>query len=297
MSQKWVLAWVLPRTPRQPVRPYAVSRTPVRASVIRAGADLTQREGAVDRSFVELLASHSRRMHDWILVLIDDLGEQQLPWQALPTSRSIAWNIGPHLGTDLEVPMDAVAFFRLRYESLHSTNEVNLLEGLTNDQIRCKPLPGVNSIVWLLWHMTRCEDVGVNRLVVDRRQVLAGNGWADRLGVSLRDIATGMADEEVRDFSERVDVPALLAYRAAVGQRTYEVLDELDPAILAHRLDPVQLRCVVAEGALGPNAGWVEEHWRSRTRGWCLAQLGLTHNYSHFGEGYLVRGLLGYPRR
>jgi hypothetical protein len=193
--------------------------------------------------------------------------------------------------------MDAVAFFRLRYDSLHTTTEVNLVQGLTDDQLRCKPQPGVNSIIWLLWHMTRCEDVGINRLVVDRRQVLDGDGWAGRLGISLRDIGTGMADDEVGGFSTSVDVQALLAYRAAVGNRTLDVLGTLDPATLSDPLDPAQLRCVIAEGVLGPNADWVREYWQDKTRGWCLAQLGLTHNHSHFGEGFLVRGLLGHPRR
>src|SRR4051794_982203 len=145
--------------------------------------------------------------------------------------------------------------------------------------------------------MTRCEDVGVNRLVVDRPQVLDGDGWAGCLGVSLRDIGTGMADDEVAGFSERIDVSALLAYPAAVGRRTLDVLAGLDAMSLARPLDAAQLRRVIAEGALGPNAGWVEEYWQDKTRGWCLAQLGLTHNYSHFGAALVVRGLLGYPGR
>jgi len=44
----------------------------------------------VDRSFADLLAAHYRRLHDRVLVLIDDLGSQQLDWRAGPTDRSIA---------------------------------------------------------------------------------------------------------------------------------------------------------------------------------------------------------------
>jgi hypothetical protein len=47
----------------------------------------------VDQSLIQLLASHYRRLHDRILVLIDDLGEQYLSWQPLPTGRSIAQNV------------------------------------------------------------------------------------------------------------------------------------------------------------------------------------------------------------
>jgi len=193
--------------------------------------------------------------------------------------------------------MDALQFFLIRYEPLHGSNQDRLLDGLTDAQIRCNPQPGVNSIAWLLWHMTRCEDIGVNRLVADRPQVLFEERWHTRLDVSLQDIGTGMADEEVSDFSTRVDLEALRAYRAAAGRRTMDVVHALRPEALDAVLDPTHLRQVIAEGALGANAGWVEEKWRGMTKGWCLAQLGLTHNHTHFGEAYVVRGLLGLRLR
>ena len=40
----------------------------------------------------------------------------------------------------------------------------------------------LNSLVWLLWHMARVEDVVVNLVVADGRQVL-DDGWALRLKV------------------------------------------------------------------------------------------------------------------
>ena len=112
--------------------------------------------------------------------------------------------------------MDALEFFLLRYESLHGRNNEELLGGLTDDQIRRSPLPSVNSIAWLLWHMTRCEDVGISRLVADRPQVLLDGDWPARVNVSLTDIGTGMVDDEVADFGARVDLEGLRAYRAAV---------------------------------------------------------------------------------
>jgi hypothetical protein len=193
--------------------------------------------------------------------------------------------------------MDALEFFLIRYESLHGDDDNRLLHGLTDAQVRCTPYPGVNSLAWYLWHTTRCEDIGVNRLVVDRSQVLFGEGWPIRLNVSLKDIGTGMADDEVTNFSARVDLEALRAYRAAVGRRTLDVVGTLHPSDLEQVLDPAQIRRVIAEGALVENADWVREYWQGKTRGWCLAQLGLTHNFSHFGQANLVRGMLGLRGR
>jgi hypothetical protein len=117
------------------------------------------------------------------------------------------------------------------------------------------------------------------------------------VNVALTDIGTGMADDEVADFGARVDLEGLRAYRAAVGQRTLEVVRGLRPKDLDEVLDPVYVRRVAQEGAFGAHAGGVEEKWRGVTKGWCLAQLGLTHNFTHFGEAYVVRGLLGRQRR
>ena len=48
---------------------------------------------------------------------------------------------------------------------------------LTDDQMRLRPQPHMNPIAWLLWHIARCEDLGVNRLIANRPDVLDGEGW------------------------------------------------------------------------------------------------------------------------
>ena len=50
-------------------------------------------------------------------------------------------------------------------------------------------------------------------------QTLSGE-WLGRLGVSRRDIGTGMGNDEVSDFSQKVDIDGLVAYHAAAGKRT-----------------------------------------------------------------------------
>ena len=194
--------------------------------------------------------------------------------------------------------MDTLEFFLMRHENLHGRMADRLVEGLTDEQMRMRPRDDVNSVAWLMWHMARCEDVGVNRFVVDRPQVLDEEAWAPRLGVSLRQYGTGMTDDEVGDFSATVDLGALRAYWAAVGRRTTAVVKSLRPEDLDEVVDPAHLRRVLFdEQVLGPKAGWVEEFYTGKSRAWFLAHLGLTHNYTHTGEGFLVRGLLGFRKR
>jgi hypothetical protein len=132
--------------------------------------------------------------------------------------------------------MDAVSFFLVQHASVH-TSEVGgapsyfdrVLGGLTEADLRARPAPGVNSILWLLWHMARTEDASVNLVVAHRQQVL-DDDWVRRLGVPWRHIGTGMTDDEVSELTRRADVEAVRAYRDAVVHCTREVVRTLAPA-------------------------------------------------------------------
>lgn len=189
--------------------------------------------------------------------------------------------------------MDAIEFFRLRYDDLHKLLIDDLLRGLTDDQVRGRPQPGVNTIAWLLWHMARIEDVGVNRFVADRPQVL--EGWRDRLAVARRDVGTGMTDAEVDDLSARVDLRALRGYWDAVTARTQEVVGTLRAGDLQAAVAGERVRQVVAaEGIVAPGADWLTEFWAGgRSRGWVLSQMPFLHVYGHCFEARVTKGLWG----
>jgi len=95
--------------------------------------------------------------------------------------------------------------------------------------------------------MARCEDA-INVLVASRPQVLDQNGWLTRLNVSLRDVGTGMTDEEVSDLSARLDLGALRDYYHAVGRRIVEVVKSLRPQELKESPDLHRLRAQVYSG-------------------------------------------------
>lgn len=190
--------------------------------------------------------------------------------------------------------MDAVDFLLVRYDQIHRVLSDPAIKQLTEAQLRGRPHPGVNTVAWLLWHMARVEDVGVNRFVVDGTQVLE-DGWLPKLGVERRDVGTGMSDAEVDDFSARVDLDALRGYWDAVTRRTPEVAaavrgSDLDAVVPKDRVE----RGGGAEGAVAAGAEWLTEFWAAgRTRGWVLAQTPLLHVYGHYFEARVVAGLWG----
>jgi len=190
--------------------------------------------------------------------------------------------------------VDAIDFFLVRYEQVHRVLSDPAIGKLTDSQMRSRPQPGVNTVAWLLWHMARVEDVGVNRFVVDRSQVI-DDGWLGRLGVTRRDVGTGMNDDEVDELSACIDLAALRGYWDAVTRRTPEVVESLRGSDLEALLPADRVKHVaIAEGAVAPGAEWLTEFWASRrTRAWILAQTPLLHVYGHYFEARVAAGLWG----
>lgn len=190
--------------------------------------------------------------------------------------------------------MDAIGFFLTRYGDLHRGLVDGLLSGLPESQLRGRPHPGVNTIVWLLWHSARIEDLSLNRFLADRPQVL-DDGWLEHLAVARRDVGTGMSDGEVDELSARVDLQALRGYWDAVSARTLALVETFRGSNLEATVPAERVRSVVlAEDAVAPGAEWLTEFWAGgRTRAWVLAQTALLHPYGHYYEARVAAGLFG----
>jgi len=194
--------------------------------------------------------------------------------------------------------MDALQFFLLHHDRVHSQVEREFLTGLTDEQMRSRPYERSNSIAWLVWHMARCQDL-MSFIIAGRRQVLAETDWLSRFNLSRHDIGTGMNDEEVADFTSRVDIVSLKDYYKAVGKRTQELAQSLRPEDLDEIPDPAYLsRKLVEDGTARENIIdfliWERE---GNTKGWWLGHLGIAHNQLHRGEALTVRGLQGIRNR
>ena len=188
--------------------------------------------------------------------------------------------------------MDARAFFLLHHARVHAQVEKEFLHDLSDAQMRLRPA-SLNSIAWIVWHMARCEDV-INVLLAERLQVLDQEHWLTQLNLSPRDVGTGMADNEVSEWSARVNLDALRGYYSAVGRSTVEVVTALQPQELDAMPDLHRLH---TEGVFRESAIWATSEREGQTKGWWLGHLGLGHNQMHRGEALTIRGLQGIRNR
>jgi len=111
------------------------------------------------------------------------------------------------------------------------------VDDLDERQLATPPGDGVNTIAWLVWHLTRVQDHHVSELM-EAEQVYLDGGWAERFGLAADpdDIGYGHDADEVA--AVRPDGPdALTGYYDAVWARTRAYLAGLGPADLDRVVD------------------------------------------------------------
>lgn len=187
--------------------------------------------------------------------------------------------------------------FLAQHRQIHAATEAGALNledravaGLSDWQMR-RCSPEHNSTVWLLWHLARNEDLMVNTILLHAPEVFDLGHWQERLGVTRRDVGVGWSIEEVAALSASIDLPALRAYRAAVGETTRTRLTAADfddfDALVAGAGDRAR-----ASGDIAAGQDWAYELVDSMPRRWFLCFEVIGHSYLHLGEALHVAWLL-----
>ena len=146
-----------------------------------------------------------------------------------------------------------------------------VVEGLDAADLVWSPAPEVNSIGWLVWHLTRVQDHHVAGLL-DEQQLWETGPWAPRFGLAPDPRNTGYGHRVDDVASVRPDgADVLVAYYDAVAARTNALQRQLTP----DELDRV-----------------VDERWDPPvTMGVRLVSIA-DDDIQHAGQAAYVRGLL-----
>jgi hypothetical protein len=182
--------------------------------------------------------------------------------------------------------MDARTLFLMLYRPAHDGGggpAARVLNDPSPEQMRIK-LPGHNSIAWILWHIARGEDWGVNAMLRGEEQLLTRDNWNARLGISRLDFGAGMTEPEVTDLTAKVDLDALRAYFDAVTAETLRFVDTFDFDRLLDQMD-VRSRLPLAPDAIAAGGKVVRRQFEGQTtcRGF-LTTMALNDVRLHMGE-------------
>lgn len=171
---------------------------------------------------------------------------------------------------------------------------------LSPTELVARPLPGVNPIAFLIWHMARSQDWAVHTAIRDVPELIKCAPWVQS-PLAVAGIGTGFELEEAARAAARFDLPELLSYADAVhadivtwlGTVDETMLDDI-PDAAAHddRYAEYQTPGFRAEMDSGPE----HDEAVGRKGGlpvWVfLTSVSITHLHRHLGELDLIKDLL-----
>lgn len=166
----------------------------------------------------------------------------------------------------------------------------SVLEGLRDVDYRIMPTKKDETIAWHLWHIARIEDVVGNVLMSGQTQIF-NDEWMLKMNVHVKDTGNAMSDEQIKDFSNQVNIQALIHYRNAVGKQTRNILKSLTPSDLKRRADVENLKRIVSEGALleCKESLWLNSFWGRLTfLGLILTPL-TRHHMMHLPDSMAIK--------
>ena len=119
------------------------------------------------------------------------------------------------------------------------------------------------TLSYSIWHIFRIEDIVFHELIAGDRQILFRDGHKEAVHAPVITTGNELTGEEIRSFSEALDVQALYRYAKAVMESTNEIISGLEYSDLKHRFgeeDKEKLRgtgCVSTD----ENAAWLIDYW------------------------------------
>lgn len=112
----------------------------------------------------------------------------------------------------------------------------DVLDGLTEEDLRFRPDPGSNSIAWLVWHLTRVQDDHV-AAVSGTPQVWSAQQFSTRFALPFPEDAIGYGQSPSEASMVVADGPLLAAYLEAVHAATIAFVEDIDAAALDRVVD------------------------------------------------------------
>lgn len=193
---------------------------------------------------------------------------------------------------------DAVGLALELHSYVHTSNTSNiqiktledeLWDGLDRKAFISMPTIKDVTIAWNLWHITRIEDLTVNILIADSKQVF--DDWQSKLKVEVKDTGNAMSDEEILALSAGLDMLELRSYRKAVGIRTREVLSALKPGDMKVKVKQDRLNRILSEGGVleAEESKWLLDFWGKKNIAGLIMMPVTRHQVVHLNDSYKLK--------
>lgn len=142
-------------------------------------------------------------------------------------------------------------------------NEVDkLFNDLNKNEYAIMPTKKDETIAWVLWHITRIEDLTTNMLIAKENQIF-DQTWQRRLNVFITDTGNALDDDEIMYLSKNINIDELICYRNTVSKNTREIVKNLTNDDMKRKIDLNDLNRILNVGGLTTDEDsiWLLDFW------------------------------------
>ena len=164
--------------------------------------------------------------------------------------------------------------------------------GLEVGQFRIIPEKEDHSLAWILWHISRIEDVTMNVLVAGGSQVYLQDHWKRKLASPIDHVGNLVNPGDLLNLTLNVNLKDLFAYRDAVGKQTRNIVSDLELEELGQKVQPDRLDRLVEEDAVLPGAEELLDYWGKRRIFEMLLMPPTRHILIHLNEALELKKIL-----
>lgn len=193
--------------------------------------------------------------------------------------------------------VEAKKLLLLQHASLHSAKvsksaignyEDELWKDLSDEISRKALNKKKRTILYGLWHATRIEDMTMNILVANSSQVFKKGNWQKKINAPFAHTGNSLTPAQILDFSSKINIKALRAYRIAVGKQTQSLIKKLKYTDLKRKFASEDLKIILKEkGVLtDKKAVWLIDFWGKKTVEGLLFMPATRHILIHLNESF-----------
>lgn len=169
------------------------------------------------------------------------------------------------------------------YSLSEPTMQDSLFSGFTREDYSTIAEKSSENAAWVVWHITRIEDLTINMLVAQDEQVFNA-AWQNRIGAEFTDTGNALSGDEIYSFGQTADIDALFEYRDEVAARTRSTVEKLDTTDMRRRVDPYDTGRIIQEHGVtsDENSIWLAEYWGGKDVAGLLLMPPTRHVIMHY---------------
>jgi len=146
-----------------------------------------------------------------------------------------------------------------------------------------------HSLLWILWHISRIEDITMRVLVEGVDQEYLSGGWVVKLASKIHHTGNVAPPGDMLYLTQTLNHGLLLGYRNAVGKNTRKMVNTLEWDKLNEKVQPDRLKRLIMENAVLPEAEGLIKYWGRRVNYELLLMPPTRHLLVHLNEARSIK--------